>query len=137
MPQSILTMNDELGTAEPSKLVVYGTLMQGQANNHYLSSAQLLGSDILGNIVLYDLGPYPAARFEISKGIDVEVYEIDPETLASLDVLEEVSENHLESGLYVRRVCGTAYGLAWIYLYNREVTGYKSISEGRWKPCEY
>jgi gamma-glutamylcyclotransferase (GGCT)/AIG2-like uncharacterized protein YtfP len=78
-------MNDELKTDVPGKLVVYGTLMEGEANQHYLASAQLLGRDILANIVLYDLGPYPAAMFEVSDGIDVEVYEIDSATLASLE----------------------------------------------------
>jgi gamma-glutamylcyclotransferase (GGCT)/AIG2-like uncharacterized protein YtfP len=129
-------MSEESDTGEPVRIVVYGTLMQGQSNSHYLASARFLGQDILYTIVLYDLGLYPAARFETSAGIGVEVYEIDNELLASLDVLEELSENHLDSGLYVRRLCDTAYGLAWIYLYNRDTSGCKSTTAGLWKPQE-
>jgi gamma-glutamylcyclotransferase (GGCT)/AIG2-like uncharacterized protein YtfP len=129
-------MSERSDTERPAKLVVYGTLMQGQSNSHYLASAQFLGHDILDTIVLYDLGSYPAALLETSAGIGVEVYEIDNELFASLDVLEELSENHLDNGLYVRRVCDTAYGLAWIYLYNRDTAGCKPTTAGRWKPQE-
>jgi gamma-glutamylcyclotransferase (GGCT)/AIG2-like uncharacterized protein YtfP len=77
-------------------LFVYGTLMQGMRNHVYLEKAKFLGAAQTGPE--YELrynGSIPAARAG-SEHIVGELYEVDDETLAGLDVLEEVSNRLYE-----------------------------------------
>lgn len=92
-------------------LFVYGTLMQGMRNHVYLEKAKFLGPAQTGpEYELMYNGSIPAAKAgkETVKG---ELYEVDDETLASLDVLEEVNEK-----LYDRREVQIDGKKAIIYL---------------------
>jgi gamma-glutamylcyclotransferase (GGCT)/AIG2-like uncharacterized protein YtfP len=71
-----------------TELFVYGTLLRGQANHHWLQNSEFLGEDFLPNGCLFDLGAYPM----LLSGSDLiagEVYSITPQILADLDRLEE------------------------------------------------
>lgn len=114
-------------------VAVYGTLMQGGANHHYLLRAKYLGTETLYSLVLYDLGDYPGAVLQDSEGIELEVYSVGAKTLAALDALEEVNAESAHLGLYRRVRCSTQYGQAWIYLYNKDISGSNMLTKGRWQ----
>lgn len=115
-------------------VAVYGTLMSGQVNHYLLADAQFVGTVRLEQIVLYDLGAYPAARLGKSKGIEVEVYAVDDGTLQTLDLLEEYDPRSEEASLYRRTKIATDFGGAWIYIYNGRLSGRRPIRQGSWQP---
>lgn len=105
---------------------VYGTLRQGQSNHHYVQDCELLGRfDTPKEFALFDLGAYPALTCG-SKSVVGEVYVINDEVLASLDRLEDVPVK------YRREQIETTFGLAWVYLYQLELTANKEILSGDW-----
>ncbi|MFA0012446.1 gamma-glutamylcyclotransferase [Vibrio lentus] len=105
---------------------VYGTLRQGQSNHHYLQHCELLGRfDTPETFALFDLGAYPAMIFG-KKSVAGEVYIINDEILESLDRLEDVPVE------YRREQIETIFGLAWVYLYQLDLTANKEILSGDW-----
>ncbi|BBI52750.1 gamma-glutamylcyclotransferase [Vreelandella olivaria] len=118
--------------ADTPRVAVYGTLKQGFNNAHWLNGATLLGSDITSALTLYDIGRYPGAKWQPSKGVMIEVYEISIAQLAQLDRLEDYRADAPTAGEYDRQQITTCFGLAWVYLYNPSVTGKTAISEGGW-----
>ncbi|SMP60538.1 gamma-glutamylcyclotransferase family protein [Anoxynatronum buryatiense] len=68
---------------------VYGTLMQGRSNHHYLSNSQRLGEGIVQDYQLYHLGEYPGMVPSVGCQVKGEVYRINETTLAQLDELED------------------------------------------------
>lgn len=115
-------------------VAVYGTLKRGLRNHHWLEGAAFLGSDRLTSATLYDLGPFPGAKPEPSRGVEVEIYRVDATLLTELDRLEDFRPRQPHTGLYRRDIHTTAYGPAWLYLYNPEVTGCEAIRQGGWRP---
>lgn len=98
---------------ETTRVFVYGTLKKMNSNHRYLESADYLGEYKTNpKWALVSLGPYPAmimGHLEV-KG---EVYEVDYDTLDTLDMLEGV-----DTGLYVRErinLQGTDES-AWAYI---------------------
>ncbi|WP_437591905.1 gamma-glutamylcyclotransferase family protein [Sorangium sp. So ce1000] len=70
-------------------LFVYGTLMRGERSHALLGRARCLGlARTAPSFELADLGAYPALVRGGSVAVLGELYEPDPETLASLDVYE-------------------------------------------------
>lgn len=55
-----------------------------------------------------------------------EVYRIDAGTLGELDALRSTE------GEYKRQLVPTPYGTAWMYIYQRSVTGLLRITTGDW-----
>ena len=115
-------------------VAVYGTLKRGLRNHHWLEGADFLGSDRLTSATLYDLGPFPGAKPEPSRGVEVEVFRVDTRLLTSLDRLEDFRPRQPHAGLYHRAIHATTFGSAWLYLYNPEVAGCRAIRQGGWRP---
>ncbi|RCV90142.1 gamma-glutamylcyclotransferase family protein [Billgrantia montanilacus] len=115
-------------------VAVYGTLKRGLRNHHWLEGADFLGSDRLTSATLYDLGPFPGAKPETSRGVEVEVFRVDATLLTELDRLEDFRPRQPHAGLYRRAIHVTAFGPAWLYLYNPEVVGCVAIRQGGWWP---
>ncbi|OLO10612.1 gamma-glutamylcyclotransferase [Chromohalobacter japonicus] len=113
-------------------VAVYGTLKRGLRNHHWLTGAEFIGADTLSDVTLYDLGHCPGAKAEPSHGIDVELYRVDAQGLRDLDRLEDYRVRAPRNGTYDRIVHRTAFGLAWLYLYNLDVTGCPAIRAGGW-----
>ncbi len=85
---------------------VYGTLRQGESNHNYLTDSEQLGRfDTQPEYALHDLGPYPGLVAG-HQSIHGEVYRVDEETLAKLDILEDVPVE------YRRETIETPYGTA-------------------------
>jgi gamma-glutamylcyclotransferase (GGCT)/AIG2-like uncharacterized protein YtfP len=118
--------------ADAPRVAVYGTLKQGFNNAHWLNDATLLGRDATPALTLYDIGPYPGAKRQRSKGITIEVYRINAHHLAQLDRLEDYRIDAPTEGEYDRQQIDTCFGLAWVYLYNPSVAGKTAIYEGGW-----
>ncbi|MBU9713431.1 gamma-glutamylcyclotransferase family protein [Evansella tamaricis] len=82
---------------------VYGTLRKGEVNHHFLTSANLLSDEAWTTGTLYDTGlGYPALLEKGTDHIYGEIYEVDDEVLASLDVLEGYEVDGSEN-LYERK----------------------------------
>lgn len=94
------------------KIFVYGTLMSGMNNHHYLENSKYLGNCEIEGYEMYHLRYYPGI-IEGKGRIKGEVYEIDEETLHLIDFLEG------EGSLYIRKEIETEYGITYIYVYNK------------------
>lgn len=108
------------------RVLVYGTLRQGESNHHLLSDSQFLGNVVTqAHFQLFDLGPYPAA-IKGEQSLIAEVYLVADETMRKLDILEDYPNE------YERELVTTPHGLAWIYLYQNKDLLKKEISSGDW-----
>ena len=73
------------------KVFTYGTLMKGQRNHFYVENSTYLGDAVLDGYGLYDTGyGYPAAVMLPDSRVYGEIYEVDGETKAVMDILEDV-----------------------------------------------
>lgn len=115
-------------------VAVYGTLKRGLCNHQWLTDADFLGMDSLTTIILYDLGPYPAAKAASSRGIEVEVFRVTAGVLRDLDRLEDHRVRTPTRGDYERVIHDTDFGPAWVYLYNHSVADLPAIRGGGWPP---
>ncbi|WP_075182729.1 gamma-glutamylcyclotransferase [Pantoea sp. 1.19] len=107
------------------RIIVYGSLRRKQGNSHWMTNAQWLGDHTINGYELYDLGLYPGVI--VGEGqVQCEVYRIDAGTLGELDALRT------KGGEYKRHLVHTPYGSAWLYLYQRSVTGKPRIDSGDW-----
>ena len=125
-----------------NQLFVYGSLRSGFRNPayHYLTRYFHLAGDALVKGKLYDLGEYPAATAtEEEKFISGELYVInDPAefswAIAQLDDYEGLNVEEGETPLYkresVKAFINGRGSDAWIYWYNKDVTGYPEIISG-------
>ncbi|WP_169545397.1 gamma-glutamylcyclotransferase family protein [Sneathiella aquimaris] len=126
-------------------IFVYGTLRKDSpqamarllvANSAFLGPAQMKG-------MLYDLGRYPGmvrlsdAGRNTSSFVNGELFHVlDPDTvLPALDYYEECGDNFSQPTLYVREketvfFNGNHTVQAWVYLYNRDITGFHYIESG-------
>lgn len=108
---------------------VYGSLRRGEQYHFYLASARFVAAwQTAPEWRFWDLDSYPA----MSPGGDVavhgELFEIDADTLARLDVLEEVPE------LYQRTAIPTPWGDAWAYVVWEPPADATPIAGGIWTP---
>ncbi len=75
------------------KLFVYGTLKKGMCNHHYLKNAKFLGKAVTKAPfpMIAPMKWYPYLLDQQGKGyrVEGELYEVDEETLAKIDELEE------------------------------------------------
>ena len=109
-------------------VAVYGTLKQGQYNHPVLGrqGAEYLGTDILTEWVMYDLGSFPCiVPTKLSGSIVVEVYKVAD--LKATDRLEGYP------GFYDRALVATQYGNAWIYFMREAPDGAMLITSGVWE----
>lgn len=92
-----------------TRVFVYGTLMRGQRNHHWMRGAVWLGCSSPRGFSLWSLGQYPVACPGGGGRIRGEVYSLSLAHLYRLDVLEECPR------FYRRRLVRTRFGMAWIY----------------------
>lgn len=114
---------------------VYGTLKRACINNFRMAGQEFAGEAQTGpGYVLYDVGGYPGMVADpgASGGVSGEVWSVDDDNLAGLDVLEGIAE-----GLYGRRAVELRAPFAGrhveAYIYLESVEGRKRLG-GAW--CE-
>ena len=112
---------------------VYGTLFYDERNHYLLNTSQFIDEGYIEGFYMYNLGTYPW----ITKGkgkVYGEVYEVDDETLSSLDYLEAVG--YLYDKITVNVVCNNQKYDAYAYEYilekkenklNKEIYYWKEI----------
>lgn len=117
-------------------VAVYGTLLRGESNHHWLRGARFVQALVLHGLALHDLGPYPMAVAGLavspgatSPGLEVEIYAVSAEQLARLDLLEDHPRE------YQRQRWPLGDGRqAWIYLGRAaQVVGVPRIPSGSWR----
>ena len=106
------------------QVFVYGTLLSGEANHHYLKNSTCLGNAYIEGYDLYDVGYYPA--IVAGDGLVIgELYRVSKEDLPSIDRLEG------EGTLYAKRcervILNGNATFAFTYIYLRDVTGLERI----------
>ncbi|MEC4803759.1 MAG: gamma-glutamylcyclotransferase family protein [Jaaginema sp. PMC 1079.18] len=107
---------------------VYGTLLSGESNCHYLKNAAFVAEDILENALLYNCGPYPMLLPGAGR-VHGQVYHVPLCDLPALDALEGHPHH------YYRQIIALHSGTsAWVY-FGREqyVTSCQLIVSGRWR----
>ncbi len=123
----------------PSKeyIAMYGSLMTGMGAREELNVGDQLvyvGRCEIGGS-LFDLGNYPGLL--LGSGIvHAELYEIgSTAVIPRLDTYEHYDPDEPEGSLYIRRLVRLVQPDcdAWLYEYNRDVSGRPSISSGDWK----
>ncbi len=116
------------GGAVHPRVFVYGTLLRGQANHHLLADATYLGAHRTEPCYsLIVLGAFPGLLPGGGIAVQGEVYAVDTAGLRRLDWLEEYPR------LYDRRLIGTAFGRAWVYLYRGSRQGKARLPHGDWR----
>lgn len=113
-------------------VAIYGTLRQGQPNASLMSGAKFLGMDHLPEFSLFNVGAFPAAVESVEGVLTVEVYQITESVLRRLDQLEGFNPTNREGSYFVRKQVSTAYGKAWLYLFNRSLKMKPKIASGDW-----
>lgn len=108
---------------------VYGTLMSGEANEHYLENSVCLGSAFIEGYDMYDVGWYPAI-IQGDNMIIGELYQVSKTDFPSIDMLEG------EGNLYIKRCERVTYAdgktvFAFVYVYNGDCSGLEKMSA--WK----
>lgn len=104
---------------------VYGTLMNGETNHHYLENSKFSGMATIEGYEMYSMGGYPAIID--GDGIIIgELYQVPNIDIPSIDMLEG------EGSLYIKR-CETVTdsngksSFAFIYVYNRDCSDLERI----------
>jgi len=102
------------------RIFVYGTLKRGHGNHHYLAGQRFVAEACtLPLYRLYDMGGYPGMiRDDRGVAVEGEIWEVDEDCLARLDVLEDTA-----GGEYERVVIKLEGGCVEGYLYLRSVEG--------------
>lgn len=113
---------------EDNLVAVYGSLRKGMGNHNLLAESNFLGQDSLKGFKMISLVGYPALfESEEKDVVKVEVYSASKNRMNRLDMLEGFPS------IYNRKKIETKYGSAWIYYFDREMTGRETIVEsGDW-----
>ena len=75
------------------KVFVYGTLKKGYALNSFLKNSVFLGKGVIVGFELFSNGSYPMiVHSKLPNKVTGEVYEIEDETLKTLDMIEGAYE---------------------------------------------
>lgn len=115
-------------TMGAQRVFVYGTLLRGEANHHYLRDAQFLGAATTPPCCrLYSLGAYPVLCLDGSQRVQGEVYRVSQHVMRRLDVLEEYPQ------YYQRKLIDTAHGRAWVYYQQRRPEKARVLASGNWR----
>ncbi len=90
-----------MSAPDPSltRIFVYGTLKRGCSNHHWLAGQQFIGeARTQPAFRMHDLGGFPGMMRPASDGLSIEgeVWDVDPECLARLDVLEGIAIGEYE-----------------------------------------
>jgi gamma-glutamylcyclotransferase (GGCT)/AIG2-like uncharacterized protein YtfP len=108
-------------------LATYGTLRRGECRNAILENSKYIGTFVTENpFHLFNLGTFPGIHPGGNKGIVVDVYDVDHETLAYCDRIEGVP------WLYNRDYALINGVKAIVYVYQHKMEG-TPIPSGDWK----
>jgi gamma-glutamylaminecyclotransferase len=130
-----MTTSNSSGTI---RVFVYGSLKQGFGNHSLLKDQRLIGPDsITAKHTMVSLGWFPGVvKVEAPDAPDTvvhgELYEVNPEVLDSLDVLEG------HPTFYRREKVQTDISgrKAWVYYLQDERGSYPAVEDGVWRRAQ-
>jgi len=115
---------------------VYGTLRRHGRNDiaRYRPAPVFVGEASIAG-TLYDLGAYPGIVLGGVGRVKGEIYRVEPEVEAALDLLEEVAED--DSGEYIKREVRVAVDAQWLdclvyEIHPSRIAGQPVIGDGDW-----
>ena len=82
-----------------TRVFVYGTLKRGGCNHHWISAQRFVGEAETEAVYrMYDAGGFPALVADEKRGVSIqgELWDVDENGLAKLDVLEGVAVGEYE-----------------------------------------
>ena len=121
---------------ETVKLIVYGTLMSGEANHRYCANAiKITTCHIIGT--LYDTGyGYPAFVPEGNNVVQAELIEISIEDWESVDRLEGYPRLY-DRQLMQATLADGGEATGWVYIMTELPEEAKVIESGSWKESRH
>lgn len=130
----------DLTKTDLTHLFVYGTLTQGLGLANKLANATFLGHGLTQG-TLYDLGSFPGfkATDNAENVVYGELYQVDTQTLKTLDRIEGYYPDQVDDSMYVRETipvvsfqdARTVH--AQVYVYQREVNPERQIFHGDYR----
>lgn len=112
------------------RVFVYGSLLPGLINNHYLKGATLVSENVLlGGFQMYDVSYFPTC-FHTGNMLDTvigEVYKISQETFKRIDVLEGYPR------FYNRIQIADMNIPTWIYVWDKIPDNMEQVWSGNWR----
>lgn len=125
VPADVVTMVEH---QLPARVFVYGTLKKGHYNHRLLEKARYIGPDVITGS-MHDLGSFPAVILAPVGPVHGEVYEVTPEMLRRLDMLEGTPHMYQRT-----RVSMSTGREAWVYTMKKErLAGCRMVTSGRWE----
>lgn len=110
------------------RVFVYGTLMRGQRNSHFLEDAEFIGNFVTAKkYSMYDFADYPAVCLNGRHAIQGEIYAVTDRQFQRLDDLEWYPN------YYQRIEISTDFGQAWMYIVQRGLCRGRKKIPGRWR----
>lgn len=98
------------------RVFVYGTLMRGETNNHYMQNSNFIVRTTIEGYQMYDVGWYPA----IIKGnnrVPGELYEVPAEDMPLIDMLEGEGQLYAKKTIKITDINGnTSFAFVYVYL---------------------
>ncbi|MES2657649.1 MAG: gamma-glutamylcyclotransferase family protein [Verrucomicrobiota bacterium] len=121
----------------PQLVFVYGTLRRGGSNHFRMDGAGFISSGTVQGR-LYRIDWYPGLVLDdAGDEIHGEVYSVDPEQLAALDIFEGLSAGEIQGSEY-RRVPATVMQqssepiTAWVWEWLGLTDESRRLSDGKW-----
>jgi gamma-glutamylcyclotransferase (GGCT)/AIG2-like uncharacterized protein YtfP len=118
-----------------TKVAVYGSLRRDFHNHRIIEHSKFLGMTRTDpEYTMLSLGSFPAVIEGGDTSILVEIYEVDPETFASLDILEGYSPEK-KSAFYSRKLVEfPEFGACWMYYIDGGAEGFSNtrVPSGDW-----
>ena len=110
------------------RVFVYGSLRKGLGNHDYLRSQQFITeAEITEGFCMVNLGYFPGiCHCDSEMAIQGEVYEVDGDTLKSLDRLEG------HPTFYKRKEVETTGGPCWVYVLPSCFMDKPIVTSGNW-----
>ena len=114
-------------------VAVYGSLRKKQSNYEYhLSNSTYKGTFTTEpEYTMHSLSYYPGLKLNGNTSIVMEVYEVDEETLKTLNRLEGYYPGE-KSTFYDRIEINTPWGKAFTYIYVNELPKESIVESGDW-----
>ena len=114
-------------------VAVYGSLRKKQSNYEYhLSNSTYKGTFTTEpEYTMHSLSYYPGLKLNGNTSIVMEVYEVDEETLKTLNRLEGYYPGE-KSTFYDRIEIDTPWGKAFTYIYVNELSKDSIVESGDW-----
>lgn len=116
------------------RVFVYGTLMKGFRNNHYLEQAKYICDAKITGYDLYKVSTYPGIvkSQDSAKIVYGELYEINDDILVKLDELEEEGDLYIRIKEKIYNQQNNAIREAYIYIYNKDISSLELI-HNKWQ----